>query len=272
MNDQVSDTLALPYQYDYYCGQGRQMKDLHMHSYYEISIVVQGNIDIIFEDAIYTVAGCNILVYPPYTLHSIVADSREIYERHNLYLCADFLFSLLNRDKMQENFEKISSIIPVSSEQIQKQVGLLKLFQQEPDQVNKKLFLTILLNDLCGYSLKETIRECRPQDSYIHDILNYIYRNYQNKLVAEEIAVRFSVSRTKLFVDFKKAVGIPLNQYITQVRLSRAQQLLTSGRTVEETAQECGFLSSCNFYRVFKKHYQDTPRNRLHRTGDFSPR
>lgn len=62
---------------------------------------------------------------------------------------------------------------------------------------------------------------------------------------------------------FKKEVGMSPLEYLTDLRMKNAEQLLTmmwsSGYTISEIAQMCGFQDALYFSRVFKKHYGCAP-------------
>lgn len=62
---------------------------------------------------------------------------------------------------------------------------------------------------------------------------------------------------------FKKEVGMSPLEYMTDLRMKNAEQLLTtmwsSGCTIAEIAQLCGFEDALYFSRVFKKYYGYAP-------------
>lgn len=60
---------------------------------------------------------------------------------------------------------------------------------------------------------------------YISEVLDYINRNYQQKLSASELAKRFYVSEQKLYADFKAFMNETLHHYLRQYRTIRGLRL-----------------------------------------------
>ena len=59
---------------------------------------------------------------------------------------------------------------------------------------------------------------------------------------------------------FKEYNGISLSQYIAKKRVQKAvRKLENSDKTVLSIAQNCGFFSSSNFYKAFKKYTGKVP-------------
>lgn len=69
-----------------------------------------------------------------------------------------------------------------------------------------------------------------------------------------------SVGKTKLSSDFKKYAGTTIAKFILNVRLEKAQQLLSAtDLTITEIAEKVGFNDYNYFCRVFKKSFDMSP-------------
>jgi YesN/AraC family two-component response regulator len=82
--------------------------------------------------------------------------------------------------------------------------------------------------------------------------MGYIKANFNKEIELLDIANYADVSESYLIRTFKKVTGKTINQYITRVRVQRAQQLLKS-HTVVETSHAVGFKNPSYFSTVFKK-------------------
>ena len=51
-----------------------------------------------------------------------------------------------------------------------------------------------------------------------------------------------------------KAFGMGVMQYVMYCRMERAKKLLTLGKSISETASECGFSEYNYFCKVFRRH------------------
>ncbi len=79
-------------------------------------------------------------------------------------------------------------------------------------------------------------------------------------LSVEEVAAAVQVSPSQLRRLFRARCGESPCRYLSELRLSRAAQLLTGGDvTVAETAIQCGFSDARYFTRVFKQRYGVPP-------------
>ena len=78
--------------------------------------------------------------------------------------------------------------------------------------------------------------------------------NYAGLYGVEELSESLGVSKSHLVRVFKAAVGIPPGQYLTEVRIEAAKQLLCHREySLEVIASLCGFSGANYLCRVFKK-------------------
>ena len=75
-----------------------------------------------------------------------------------------------------------------------------------------------------------------------------------------EIAARFRISEVYLRKLFLEKYGATPHQYLLEIRLKRAKQLLSEGYlSVTEIAEACGFSNLYHFSRTFKCRVGETP-------------
>ncbi|WP_334328713.1 bifunctional transcriptional activator/DNA repair enzyme AdaA [Companilactobacillus sp. HBUAS59699] len=99
-----------------------------------------------------------------------------------------------------------------------------------------------------------------PNEEWVQEIKLYLNNNYQRKLSLELIAEECHGSPFHLQRVFKKECGqTPLN-YLTDLRLFQAKQLLSNtDLSVKVIAARVGFSSDTYFITTFKKHFAKTP-------------
>ncbi len=74
------------------------------------------------------------------------------------------------------------------------------------------------------------------------------------------ISDQLKVSNTYLSTSFKAKFGVGVVQYINELRIEQAKDLiLTTNMNIKEIAVAVGFTSDINFIRVFKKYEEKTP-------------
>lgn len=84
-------------------------------------------------------------------------------------------------------------------------------------------------------------------------VTDYVQASYMQRLSVQEMADRLNIDRSYLFRQFKKKMGLSVKEYIQKVRTNKAKWYLEQGYSVKETAKLCGFGSTDNFSRQFKR-------------------
>ncbi|MFE5320810.1 helix-turn-helix domain-containing protein [Paenibacillus sp. NPDC056579] len=96
--------------------------------------------------------------------------------------------------------------------------------------------------------------------SLVSLIEKYIQENYTKDLGLEQISGEMGVSVKYVSRVFKEKTGTNLTDYITQVRMEKAKELLTqTDQRVNDIAEQIGIPSRTTFLRVFKKTEGVTP-------------
>ena len=88
----------------------------------------------------------------------------------------------------------------------------------------------------------------------------YIFDNFRSKITIADICDEIGCSKSTLITGFKREYGTTVNNYITEVRLSEAVNMLRSGdRHIGEIASETGFSDQSYFSKVFSAKYGIPP-------------
>lgn len=103
-----------------------------------------------------------------------------------------------------------------------------------------------------------------PPGDYVQRVnlaIDHILHNLDQPLSLAVVAHAAGFSEFHFHRVFKSLVGETLNEFIKRVRLERALRLLSFGpaRSLTDVALECGFQSSSDFSRSFKKAYGVPP-------------
>ncbi|MDE6947756.1 MAG: AraC family transcriptional regulator [Anaeroplasmataceae bacterium] len=86
------------------------------------------------------------------------------------------------------------------------------------------------------------------------DIKVYLDTHFSEKIYLDYLANMFYINKFYLTRIFKKQFGVSINDYLSQVRISHAKQLLRfTNKTVENIGIECGIDDVHYFSRTFKK-------------------
>ncbi len=87
-----------------------------------------------------------------------------------------------------------------------------------------------------------------------------VTERFRDHLSRAEIAEELAISEGYLSRVVRRAFGMTFTEYVNELRLQRARELiLTSRLGIEEIAFQCGFGSHAYFSRVFKKRFGRPP-------------
>ena len=110
--------------------------------------------------------------------------------------------------------------------------------------------------------LVDDIQLKTADDKLLERVMNVINKNLNNSdLSVDDIADEVGISRVHLHRKMKELTGQTPHDFIRNIRLKKAAQLLsTANRNVSEVMYSCGFSNAASFSTVFKKMYGMSPR------------
>ena len=101
----------------------------------------------------------------------------------------------------------------------------------------------------------------RPEQPELLDqILAYVEKNYSFKITLADTARYFYVSEGTITQTFRKKMGTSFYRCVTQRRLIAAKSMIQDGISLENIAEQIGFLDYSTFYRAFRQEYGISPR------------
>ena len=115
-------------------------------------------------------------------------------------------------------------------------------------------------------------KQAGRSSSYVERCKDFINKNYKKKIYLSDMADGFGISETYLSRLFKRETGIRLQDYIIDVRLERAANLLKySDETIANIAEYVNFPSQSYMGKMFNKKYNMTPKRfrELNRPSEF---
>ncbi len=113
------------------------------------------------------------------------------------------------------------------------------------------------------------IRNRRMSNTELDDVLVWIENNAHLPLTLRDIACQASSSERTINRRFKNETGHTPMQWVNNVRIRHAQQLLEStGDSIETIARKTGFASSANFREQFRRLAGVSPQTYRHTFRD----
>lgn len=104
-------------------------------------------------------------------------------------------------------------------------------------------------------------KKLRKTSSYVERCRDYVEKHYREKIYLSEIADTLGLSETYLSRLFKKETGERLQDYIVDVRLGHAANLLKySEESISKIAEYVNFPSQSYMGKIFKEKYMMSPK------------
>ena len=109
------------------------------------------------------------------------------------------------------------------------------------------------------YDTKDTVRTSKSRR--IAKVCDYIEKNFEEPIKLGDVAQLVNMSESAFSHFFKKKTNCTFIDYITNLRIARACQLLaeTTHTVAPPDRYTCGFNNLSNFIRIFKKKKGSTP-------------
>ena len=90
--------------------------------------------------------------------------------------------------------------------------------------------------------------------------IEYIKANYNEKMTSPKLAERFGLSPKYFGALFKSAAGVSVSDFILNLRIGAAKEMLMgTNMSVEEIAEKTGFSNSFYFSKCFKDKEKISP-------------
>lgn len=244
---------------------GQSMTKFHRHNVDELVIVEHGTSKVLVEQGIFRESGAYAIFYPRNAAHQQINDLP--HEQWCINYQPGFLDGVMPQEEMQKEFFMVS-LDAVEVWRIKRLCEMLldayTAREKPPTEANCRRWrylLAALLNELAE-PLKR--RDALPWphtsiDRVIHNICRYIDTHIAEPMTLDSIAKAFFISRSKLARRFHEILGITVGEYITGLRMDRAKRELARGKSVQETAELCGYSTAGYFIKVFAREVGMTP-------------
>lgn len=125
----------------------------------------------------------------------------------------------------------------------------------------REWFLTgILYTLLSRMAEANSVQAKRPTDQYVPIAVDYMKANYFKDIRIADIAIQLGIDRRYFCRIFTEVLGISPQQYLIEMRMSRATQLLQrQDLPIGEVARSVGYQDLFLFSKMFKKRYGSSP-------------
>lgn len=238
---------------------------MHWHSEFELSYVREGSAEFICGEEKFTSNKGDIIITQPNVLHSIYpsGNKRQMYDT---IVFSQEMFGAAEQDRF---FSECIRPIIDGRMKLQAHITPDHHYYAELSTAAENIFscargntpqLDMLMRSeiLRLFWLLETEAASNPalsrHDSLIRPALEYIAENYSENITISRLAATVNLSESYFMNKFREYVGLSAIEYISHFRIEKAcNMLISTEKSVMETAFECGFGNLSNFNRQFRK-------------------
>lgn len=241
----------------------------HSHCYYEIYVLLAGDIRLKIDDTIHDVMRGDILVIPPHIRHQLlpVDDNYDIiYDRMYLYLTKPCLQSF------DFNNESIYSPLELAAQNKQYLFHIrehndyntildcmLSVYKSkttnppERELMNRANILKLMT--LLTVNIKAQLNYGNGSigNPLFLQIAEYINQHYTEGITLESLSSLFYVNKQTLARGFKKQFNMPIHEFQNKHRIEIAKEKMLDGLSSSEASYFVGFSDYSTFYRAFQK-------------------
>jgi len=227
------------------------MSNKHFHRHLEIYYLESGVGRCIIDDKLFFLQPKDIMIIPPGAIHQSTYSSPTR---------ARFLLSVSDEyiPLIALSLTKTGGFVFRNERLAESLLAWLKLIFNDyssPDQFSDELIKNYLYAFFATLHRNPNLYSSEKQFSlHVQKAIAYVNQSFCSEITVSDLAARVSISREHLSRLFKTETGINILQYLTNVRIRHAEEMLTSTRkSITEIAFDCGFNDSNYFSFVFKK-------------------
>ena len=225
--------------------------------YYTLLIIIEGNGVVTFNDKTFSAQNGNLFIIPPCANFSSKIDKGECYKFFYINFEGEDIKAYFELNDKIKLGEKLSSVL------FDKLTFAFTRFLMEnkQDSVTEEKFNRLFFELLENITAEKV--EKGDEESYISKIVSLIKDNYENPAFnVNTISEKMHLSHSWLCALFKKKMGVTMQQYLIDVRLTRAKELvLDTEINISTIAFLCGFNDALYFSTAFKKTFGNSPVN-----------
>ncbi|EFR45375.1 helix-turn-helix domain-containing protein [Streptococcus pseudoporcinus] len=266
----------LPYRYFHQeVKHGRPDILFHWHPEMEITYVSEGCARYHIDYDFFNSQSGDIILVRPHGMHSIhpIAQHPHVTDTFQFHLdmigssIVDQVSLHYLQPLQNSSYKFVHCIKPHMAGYDQIKTCLLSIFaiSREEDRhfellLKSRLHEFLYLLYYYHYVTRKHTDDTYRKNEKIRQLIDYINTHYQKPLTIDFLANAMGYSKTHFMTVFKQHTGTPCTEFIIQVRLSKACELLINSiQPILEIANEVGFNSLSNFNRQFKAYYLLTP-------------
>ena len=230
-------------------------KKVHSHTFHELFYLARGECTAFISHNIYKFHHGDIVIVPAGTIHKTDYTGKGMHERIVISFkptVTEWLNNVVGTDIVSDVMQ--AGVISIPEKRRDYIESLLEKDPLSPGFVSVALAELMLFITRCKNYEENVIKEIDVNNRIMQEVATYIYNHYSERLILEDVAKKFNLSRSYLSKKFKSVTGFGFKEYIINVRIQHAcELLLNTNKSITDIAFECGFNDSNYFGDAFRR-------------------
>lgn len=268
-----------------------RMEQFHYHHTHELILVMSNHVTVNIESYSYEANEGDVILIRSGEKHQILPqDSNSLYRRYVLMFDPKPLEKLaeaVNYDFLRYYRDMPSTLfIPKLSLSEKNRLELIRkfnkidpLYSRQDEEALALIYLTVAdiliyvqnLYDFFSWNKSEDVQSIEPATTRDHEsekeriseIKQYIRDHLDRKILLDDIADSFFISKYYLSRYFKRETGFNIMAYVTQQKMIAAKRMLLQGMSIRRIANDLGYNNDSHFISTFQKYTGITPKQYL---------
>jgi xylan 1,4-beta-xylosidase len=243
---------------------------MHWHDDIEISLVLQGSVNIRVGNDIYILKENDLVVINNNAIHNTTETKEDnilLVLKINPHYYSKYypeftnvVFDCKSCDHGEEGQEKFD----ITRHHLAKIIWEFNKKKEDSKLMvggEMHLLLVHLINNFkVAMKENEKVGNANKDIERIQRIISYMSENIEKGITLQEIADKEHLNVYYLSHFIKKMIGISFQEYLNYIRLDRSIKLLTTtNKTITAISHESGFPSTKSLNRIFKREFDCSP-------------
>ncbi len=233
----------------------------HWHEHIELHYVLEGKTTLRLGQREFLAREGNLVIVNSNELHAGYCDGTHMRVLVIIFDMSDFCKELADKNVIFQSLVEQDEAIDAIMSAIQKEYREQKIGYRLICKGELLHLIVHLAREYAAEVLTERESDSRKRRlERLNTVLDYIQMNYTKQISNRELADIIHLSEDRFNHLFKESMGMPPLQYMNEVRMKKAMNLLKRKEgTVVEIADSVGFTDYNHFGRQFRRYYGCTP-------------
>ncbi len=220
----------------------------HAHPEYAVAAVMRGVEAVRYRGATHYAPASSLLLLDAAELHTGGPADTAGWDYRVCYLAPELLAEIAGERPM----------FPDPTPHDPKLAALLAaVHRQPPGPATEERLYTVVSAILARHARRWSPPDAPP--AVVGEVIRHLHADLRRAPSLGELAAVTGLERFRLLRAFRRETGVTPRGYLLQLRLQRAQQVLSAGQPVAKAAVESGFYDQAHLHRHFRRTFGATP-------------